>query len=361
LDRALPDLIAALREIDPDGLRFGAQARRLLAEATQRHGGVDGLADLARTPGPQRAEAYRDWVDALARAGRTGDAEQTAREALRELDPHGSVQGWLADRLAALAIARDDGAALLAARRDAWHTDPTVQRLLVLVEVATALDRRDEVLTQEAGCLAAGPLAQRPHLAASLPLLAGRVDDASGLMAADPVWEHRRPPGAVVLPFLLIGGSDAAADARWPDLLLFELLERVDSIDWPYSFDDDLDDFCAALPPGSFSAVIGGDLLLSTLLVETLSRQSAGPEQRRQWLDDARAHIDSWVDSVVSGKHRGSYQRIAELAAACAEALALAAGAAAGHAYLNGLHDRYPRHSSFRKELRSAAAKSPVL
>jgi hypothetical protein len=59
-DLVLLDLIAALREINPDGLRFGAQARRLLAEATERHRSVDGLADLAR------AEAYRDWVDALA-------------------------------------------------------------------------------------------------------------------------------------------------------------------------------------------------------------------------------------------------------------------------------------------------------
>jgi len=55
----LPDLIAVLREIRPDGLCFGAQARRLLAEATERHRGVDGLAELARTPGPRRAEAYR--------------------------------------------------------------------------------------------------------------------------------------------------------------------------------------------------------------------------------------------------------------------------------------------------------------
>ncbi|MGH8938782.1 MAG: hypothetical protein ACRDV2_05465, partial [Actinomycetes bacterium] len=42
LDPILPDLIAALREIPPDGLRFGAQARRLLSEATERHCGVDG-------------------------------------------------------------------------------------------------------------------------------------------------------------------------------------------------------------------------------------------------------------------------------------------------------------------------------
>jgi hypothetical protein len=48
----------------PAGYGFGTQARRLLAEATERRGGVDGLAELARTPGDQQADAYRDWIDA---------------------------------------------------------------------------------------------------------------------------------------------------------------------------------------------------------------------------------------------------------------------------------------------------------
>ncbi len=361
LDRVLPDLIAALREINPNGLRFGAQARKLLAEATERHSGVDGLADLARTPGPRRAEAYRDWVDALAGVGRADDAEQAAHEALRTLDAHGSVQAGLADRLAALAIARDDGAALLDARRDAWRADPTLRRLLRLVAVATALDRRDEVLALEAGRAAAGPLAQRSGLAASLLLLAGRVDEASDLMvAADRVfWEHRGHPGAVVVPFLLIGGSGASGDQRWPRLLLCGLLNQLNSVDWPRGHDDDLDTFRAALPAGSLHGSPGDELRLSTLLIEVAS-QPVGCERRR-WLDDGRAHVDSRVDAVVGGKHRSSYRPVAQLAAACAEAIVLATGATAGHAYLDGLHGRYPRHVSFRQELRSAAAESPLL
>ncbi|MGH8903985.1 MAG: hypothetical protein ACRDYA_20485, partial [Egibacteraceae bacterium] len=74
LDAVLPDLIARLGAVNPVGYGFGAQARRLLAEATERHRGTDGLADLARAPGPRQAEAYRDWVDGLARAGRLADA-----------------------------------------------------------------------------------------------------------------------------------------------------------------------------------------------------------------------------------------------------------------------------------------------
>ncbi|MGQ0777205.1 MAG: hypothetical protein ACT4NY_22780 [Pseudonocardiales bacterium] len=365
LDRLLPELIAALGEIHPEDLGFGPQARILRAEASERHRGVDGLAELARTPGPCRAEAYQDWVDALARTGRWDDAEQAIREALAQLDPRGSVRAGLAERLALLAVVRDNSAALLDARRAAWRADPTLRRLLRLVEVATALDRRDEVLSEEAGYLAEGPPAKRPDLAALMAavlLLNGRVEDTTALMATtdQAFWEHRTHPGPVIVPFLLIGGSAATDDHRWPSLLLCDLLKQVNDIDSPRGPDADLDAFRAALPAGSLPADSGKDLPLSLLLINTLSSLPAG-SQRQVWLDQARTHIDTRVVAVVDGKHRPYYERVAELTAACAEAITLTSGARAGQAYLDDLHDRYPRHSLLRKELRSAAARSPLL
>ena len=50
-EETLPDLIARLTVLAGD-TRFGRQARMLLAEVTERHGGVDGLAS---TPGDQQA------------------------------------------------------------------------------------------------------------------------------------------------------------------------------------------------------------------------------------------------------------------------------------------------------------------
>lgn len=365
LDRRLPDLIAALGGSHLEGVGFGEQARRLRAEASERHRGVDGLGELARTPGPSRAEAYRDWVDALARTDRWDDAEQAAREALAQLGPHGIVLAQLAERLALLAVVGGDLATLLDARRAAWRADPTLRRLLRLVEAATALERRDEVLTEEAGCIADGPLAKRPHLVAlvaALLLLTGRLEETVDLMAtADPVlWDQRAHPGPVLVPFLLVGGSAASDDRRWPRLLLCRLLNQVNKVDWARGPDADLDAFRAALPAGSLPASPGDDLLLSSLLLDTLSRRPT-ESQRRTWLDRARTHIDTRVHGVVGGQHRAYYQRVAELTAAYAEAIALTAGAPSGHAYLDGLHNRYPRHSLFRKQLRSSAADSPLL
>lgn len=191
LDAVFPDLIAQLQMVDHGRYGFGAQARRVLAEVTERHRGVDGLADLARIPDPNQAEAYRDWVDGLVRVGRLADAEQAAREALERLEAHGRVQATLAQRLAALASARDDGPALLEARQAAWRADPTLRRLLDLIDVAAALDCRDKVVAAEADSSAAGPLAERPPLAASVLLLAGHVGEAVGLLDG-----RTRSPGA---------------------------------------------------------------------------------------------------------------------------------------------------------------------
>ena len=123
-------------------------------------------------------------------------------------------------------------------------------------------------------------------------------------------------------------------DERWPGLLLCDLLTQVNSVDWPRGDDADLDAFHTALPAGSFPTSPGDDLLLSSLLLDVLARLPAGSEQRRQWLDDGRAHVEARVDAVVGGKHRSSYRRVAQLAAACAEAIALTAGVPAGHAYM---------------------------
>jgi hypothetical protein len=67
------------------------------------------------------------------------------------------------------------------------------------------------------------------------------------------------------------------------------------------------------------------------------------------------------IDDVVSGQHRAAYAQVAHLAAACAEAVALAIGPDEAGAYLDDLHARYPRHSLFRRELRTVAGQSPLL
>lgn len=371
LDAALPDLLARLAAV-PAGFGFGTQARRLLAEATERRGGVDGLAELARTPSDQQADAYRDWIDALVRAGRLDDARQAAAEALDRLELEGRVIASIAERAVLLAADEGDDDAVLQARRTAWRADPTLKRLLSLVDVATASGEPDDVLATEASRTDSEPIARRPDLAAGLLLLAGRTDDAVGLVdATDGLgWDVGRHPAPVVVPFLLVGASKASHDEKWDDSLLLELLDRgANNTAWRYDRlrpDDGLDTLHATLGDHGPRTVARNratphdDLLLSTLLTDHLERHPPPTPERRRWLTTGRRLVDARIDEVVSGQHRAAYASVAHLAAACAEAIRLTTGPHDAGGYLDDLHTRYPRHSLFRRELRTVAAQSPL-
>ncbi|MEX1164543.1 MAG: hypothetical protein WEB03_13295 [Nitriliruptor sp.] len=363
----LPDLLARLAAV-PASYGFGTQALRLLTEATERRGGVDGL---ARTPSDQQADAYRDWIDALVGTGRLGDARQAATEALARLEPEGRVIGSIAARAVLLAAGDRDDAGVLAAHQTAWRADPTLDRLLGLVDVATAVGEPDDVLTSEANRTDGEPIAQRPDLAAGLLLLAGRTNDAVRLVDATDVlgWDGDRDPAPVVVPFLLVAASNASHDQSWGDSLVLELLDRADNTGWRYDRlpDDGLDTLRATLadqePQGAdrYRATPNDDLLLSTLLTDHLERHPPSAPERQGWLSTGRRLVAGRIDEVVGGQHRAAYARAAHLAAACAEAVALATGPDEAGCYLDDLHARYPRHSLFRRELRTVAGQSPLL
>lgn len=371
VDVVLPDLIAQLQGV-PNGYGFGAQARDLLAEVTERHRGVDGLAGLARIPGDHQAEAYRDWIDGLVRAGRLDDAEAAATEGLDRLGRAGRWVAAIAERLATLAAGREDDATVLDAYRAAWRADPSLTRLLTLADVATSLDRRDEVVVGEADQAGRGPLSQRADLAAGLLLLAGRVDEAVRLLdSADPFrWDHGHP-GSTVVAFLLAGASGATHHQQWRDFLLFDLIDRADDAGQHHGHHDP-DDGLATVreaitaatgttPGEGYHTIPRDELLLSALLVQVLDRTRLDSTGRQRWLQMARAQVEERIQAVVVGQHRGAYGRVAHLAVACAEAVTLALGPTAARQVLDDLHVHYPRHSAFRRELRAMVAQSPVL
>jgi hypothetical protein len=112
---------------------------------------------------------------------------------------------------------------------------------------------------------------------------------------------------------------------------------------------------------GRGRAIPPDDLLLSTLLTDRLERHPPSAAVRQRWLATGRTLVDVGIDDVVGGQHRAAYAEVAHLAAACAEAVALATGPDEAGAYLDVLHARYPRHSLFRRELRTITARSPLL
>ena len=62
------------------------------------------------------------------------------------------------------------------------------------------------------------------------------------------------------------------------------------------------------------------------------------------------------VENIVSNQRRGSYGKAATLTVACTEALRLHGNVSGGNAFLETIRTRFPRHSAFQAELRSAIA-----
>ena len=329
---------------------FWARDRqRLLTEAAVWHAGTDGLSTVARRPGDHQPTAYLDWIDALIRDSRLDDAAAAAREAMALAGLPAERGAEVADRLAELTARLGDSPAALDARRAAWRAHRTRTRLLALVTAADAAGQRTRTLQAEADLVPAAA----DRLGCELLLLAGRTDSAAAaLVVSDPLgWSRPDHPGPVVWPVLLAAAVvPAVPDARTQLGRQFAAIDTAGH--WYGLTTSDLDDGegeAAVLPR------------LSSLLASSITSDAGSPRQRQQWLVAAREVADRRIDAVVGSKHRGAYQRVAVLAVAYAEALALAEDQAAGAAHVRAIRGRYPRHVAFRDELDRATAASPLL
>lgn len=349
LEQFLPAWIAQLRSVGEKG----PEVRRLLTEATELYGGVDGLAVLAREAGPAQAELYLDWVQALRRADRDTDAAAAAREALRTVDAYGETRASIAEQLADLVA--DEPDEVLAARTSAWRAAPTQARLLTLHHAATITGQVPQTMAAEVEALEAAEDPDRlpGALRAALFLLAGRVDDAVELFHGPPGLNPRRAASRVLVPYLLAAGCAGPRRPEWPSSRLAGLLGSVNQMDlWEWT---DVDRPDVSGPTGDVPTP------LSALLTEQIAVEADDPALRLQRLEAALHEVDRQVEVIISGKARGQYARAARLLACCAEAITLEEDAQAGTLFVSQRRDRYPRHVAFRRELDMAIAQTPLV
>ncbi len=348
---------------------------RLRSEAALWSGGADALGELAREPGAPDPEIHRDWVDTLAREGRLEASAGAAREALERLPPLGVVRAGIAERLARLAAAHGDDDDALEARRESWRSAPSTRRLLQLVDTATALGVVDHVLADEAGWADLAYTDEErgtmrlanDRLACELFLLAGRIDSAVARLSAAPAlgWSTREHPGPILVPCLLVAATGIRERLHEQKTLLARAFDQIDADGWVDTRDyHELardDEIAESLFGGGLRAIDPGEPQLSRLLADAISEIHPSSAERTRWLTAVRVAVDQRVSAVVEAKHRGAYQRVAQVAALYAEAIALIENEHAGANWLDGVRERYPRHTAFRAELDAAMRKSPLL
>ena len=353
-DRFLADWIAFLHGLP------GGNADALLREAVRLAQGTAGLAALARGEGQQRPRAYLDWFTALAQEGKHREVLTEAQLALTLLPATQPIRAEVADHLCAAAEKLNEPALLRAGRWEAFAAKPILPRLLDLWEAGATGEERT-ALMERAKTVLQERFAHPPSSAEVAPedvdgldrpvwpskatlahacLLAGNLEEARTLAAREKElgWSSGENTQGLVLPFLLAAFSSRSFAALPPNL--------------------------AALWQAGLQASAGymgmGNQSTLTRLQRVYAAWPAEPpvsrERQETFLAWCQEVARQRVEGIVSNQHRGSYGKAAQLTVAVTEALRVRGEAARGNAFLEAIRTRFPRHSAFQAELRSAIA-----
>ncbi len=339
----------------------GSYARRthdLLLEATFMHNGLDGLADIARAESVRKAQSYLAWVRAAISANETPAAIAAATEALDVLDK-GNERAEIAERLALMQS--ENKKAYLASLIEAWNSEPTQRRLTAAFVAARNISAKRErhVIEQLAAALDAQQSPDVPkYLAVALYLAAERLDDAAKLLpkpssATPPTssWIQQAP--SLVIPALLISGTQAMDDSRWPKSLLHQRFINAcmdDRINQRWPLDDEVE-----LPDHDSSLE---DVIRRALHSATLN---ADPKARKKWFANAIKSAEQRIDEILAAKQRALYGEAAWLAVTNAEATTFMSGEKSGIALWEAARLRHKRFPAYQQELRDAASRSAIV
>ncbi|MCL4301290.1 MAG: hypothetical protein KJ077_36650 [Anaerolineae bacterium] len=339
----------------------GSEADGWLREAIRLSEGTPGLARLARTEGQTRPRAYLDWFTALEQEDKYQEVLLAAQEALQTLPAQLPIRAAIADHLCAAAARLNETEVLRAGRWEAFLSRPTLQRLLDLWDTASAVEERTALMrraVQHMQAYAARPPSRQgdvrggddglespvwigKSVLAHAYLLAEDFEAAHQLAAGEKAlgWSSSENPQGLVLSFFLV-----LLSGRAPGALPSNLTQ---------------------LWTGGLQSSVGfwiGGGAGEDQVRQRLERAYAELFARGSLSHDRQEEILSWcldvtrqrVNAIVSGQHRGSYDKAAMLTAACAEVLRLRQNQQVARSLVDEISNRFPRHRAFQAELKAA-------
>jgi hypothetical protein len=357
-ERFLTDWIAFLRT---QSAPSGSDADAWLREAVRLAQGTPGLEALARAEGQTRPRAYLDWLTALEQEGRYQEALVVAQEALQALPARLPIRAAIADHLCAAALRLDEVSATRLGRWEAFAAKPILPRLLDLWEAAADEEERTVLMQralQHAQDYTARP-SNRPDEAlwirddlerpawitspvlAHACLLAGDWDAAHHLAAQGKVlgWSSSESAqGLVVSAYLML------LSGKTPDTLPSNLVQL-----WQWAIQNSVAAWGWGGQQGASTT-----MRLEGVYAEHLARVQWTAEQQERFLAWCLDVAQRRVNAIVGDKRRGSYDKAAVLTVACAEVLRLRGDKAAADALIGEVRNRFPRHSAFQAEMKTA-------
>ena len=334
-------------------------ASRLLQEAAELQGGIEGLAAIADKFGADDPELYVNLVHRRMEMDQVAEAMAAAQTGMAQVGEP-TAKARLGDLLSLLAGQAGEPPLALEAARTAWQLAPSWPRLRRLCLVADGLEIRKKVIEEERtrvrpldpgeGSAGGGRDPMRQDLVSALHLLAGDWTAAIEMFQAAPEvgWSTPGHCAGVVFPSLLLGGAGLVEPP--PDTAIAELWGEVGR-SWGWARVGDVvygeDD--------SFG--IGTD---SELMASGLSQHSVNPAMRERLLEVARQKVLDRVRTIVGNKHRNAYSRAAQVVVALGESLILMDRRGDGTGLVDHVRSSFSRYPAFRRELDRAVSRSSV-
>jgi tetratricopeptide (TPR) repeat protein len=353
-EQFLADWIAFLRT------QSGSDADAWLREAVRLSQGTPGLEALARSEGTTRPRAYLDWFTALEQEGKHREVLVAAQEALQTLPPQLPIRAAIADHLCAAAAELHETGALRAGRWEAFLAMPILTRLLDLWDGAPSGAERTALMRQAIQrvqhYLAHPPARseigwdvdslERPvwidvSVLAHACLLAEDFEAARQLAAGEQVlgWSSSHNPQGLVVPFFLVLLSGKAPGELSPNLAQLWGWGLLHSIGFWISRSQEEESELKRL---------------ERIYADRFAQVSLSPDRQEALLPWCLDVAQQRAAAIVSGQHRKSYDKAAVLTTACAEVLRLRGNREAAGAFVSEIRNRFPRHSAFQAELKTA-------
>jgi hypothetical protein len=357
-EQFLEDWIAFLRTQEGPS---GSDVDTWLREAVRLAQGTPGLEALARTEGQTRPRAYLDWFAALEQEGKHREVLAASQKALQVLKPQLPIRASIADHLCAAAARLDDPAALKQGRWEAFAAKPVLPRMLDLWDVAQdeaermglmqrAVEhirdypdhpstRRDEMMRGTDDL--EQPTGISPSALAHACLLAGDWDAAHHLAAGEKAlgWSGSTSHQGLIVAAFLVLLSGKTLETLPPNLAQvweWGTQYSVSAWRWGYEKEDSIrEQLARAYTTRLVTAVLSAD-------------------QQKRFLSWCLDVVQQRVDGIVGNQRRRSYDKAAVLTVASAETLRLRGDAAAADAFVTDVRGRFPRHSAFQAEVKTA-------
>ena len=357
--------------------KVSALSTNLLKEAVRLFQGAKGLKTLAMEEGEKFPSAFVEWLEALKKEKKYEEMIRAGSLGLERLPDRLLIRAKIADYLHAAALKLNRKDLIDRSLKEALFADPSLERLLDLLDNARNLEERIKILNEallrfqmvqkKRGGERAWDLNRSPdffereipgNLELQLYLLKGDYEKAEAQMEKSKSlgWSSGEDPGALGTPFFLFSkwdhGKKLAAN-------LSELWKEATS-PGPFVYHDYDGDWDEGEGPKERPEPIKGEARFRNYLEGVLKEIPLPESEAEEYFRRAEKIILNRIDAIVGNKYRKIYWKAAQLLLAVAEVYWSNGQTMEGQKLIDRIKEKYRHHSAFRSELRAKAKESGI-